>query len=87
MKTHRTGSSKLDAIISLANEIEKSDNGKAIIATLTTDAKNFYNKTIMPVTLCLEKCCQGDKLKFCEKWGNFSYSRFHERCSKGNCDQ
>lgn len=70
----KTGIEKLKEIMKLKGQLKST-------ACYTENARNFINKTLNPVTQCLENHHDGDMDSFIKTWGdNFSYSRFYTKC-------
>jgi hypothetical protein len=69
------GMERLKLIISIGNQAPSE------MASMTTAAQNFMNKTYKPVQRCLESHFEGNHEAFVECWSaNFPYSRFNEKC-------
>jgi hypothetical protein len=82
-----SGATRLDLILRIRSMIKCDADDNYDLSSLTSNAKNFYHKTIKPVCQCLTKCFNDDRARFLSKWGDFSPSRFNDKCKvlkKGN---
>jgi hypothetical protein len=78
VKTKKTAIEKLDTILELGEGLKRTGE-------YTESARNFINKTILPVQNCFKNHHNSDKSLFLAKWGKqFPYSRFREKCSSSN---
>jgi hypothetical protein len=74
VKKKKTAIEKLETILQLGDGLKQTGE-------YTENARNFINKTILPVQNCFKNHHNSDKSSFLAKWGKqFPYSRFREKC-------